>query len=85
MQAMHHFRLELWHATMPTYVASYLFPFLLLVYETRRTPDHCRSRFPLGSLVGATSRSRSSNCKCPGWVGCSIGILVFDFVLQYAL
>lgn len=36
MQAMHHLRLELRHATMPTYVASYLFPFLLFVYETHR-------------------------------------------------
>ncbi|NPT56096.1 hypothetical protein [Paraburkholderia elongata] len=36
MQAMRHFRLELRHATMPTYVASYLFPFLLFVYETHR-------------------------------------------------
>src|SRR5260370_35468876 len=36
MQAIHHFRLELRHATMPTYVASYLFPFLLFVYETHR-------------------------------------------------
>jgi hypothetical protein len=36
MQAIHHFRLDLRHATMPTYVASYLFPFLLFVYETHR-------------------------------------------------
>ncbi|MFM0085211.1 hypothetical protein P0D72_41155 [Paraburkholderia sediminicola] len=36
MQAMHHFRLELWHATMPTYVASYLLPFLSFVDQTRR-------------------------------------------------
>ncbi|WP_249362963.1 hypothetical protein [Burkholderia sp. 4M9327F10] len=36
MQTMHHFRLELRHATIPTYVASYLFPFLLFAYETHR-------------------------------------------------
>ena len=36
MQAMHHFRLELRHTTVPTYVASYLFPFLLFVYEAHR-------------------------------------------------
>jgi hypothetical protein len=36
MPAMHHFRLELQHATMPTYVASYLFPCLLFVYEMHR-------------------------------------------------
>ncbi|MPW18111.1 hypothetical protein GCT13_14480 [Paraburkholderia sp. CNPSo 3157] len=36
MQATHHFRLELRHATMPTYVASYLFPLLLFAYEVHR-------------------------------------------------
>lgn len=36
MQAMHYFRLELRHATMPMYIASYLFLFLLFVYETHR-------------------------------------------------
>ena len=33
MQTTHHFRLELRHATVPTYVASYLFPLLLVLYE----------------------------------------------------
>ena len=36
MQAAHHFHLELRQATMPTYVASYLFPVVLLVYEAHR-------------------------------------------------
>lgn len=36
MQAVHHFRLELRQATMPMYVASYLFPFLKFVYKTHR-------------------------------------------------
>jgi hypothetical protein len=33
MQAARHFHLELRHASVPTYVASYLFPILLLAYE----------------------------------------------------
>lgn len=32
----HHFHLELRHATVPTYVTSYLFPILLLAYEAYR-------------------------------------------------
>lgn len=36
MQATRHFRLELRHATIPTYFASYLFPVLLLAYEIHR-------------------------------------------------
>ena len=36
MHATRHFHLELRHATIPTYVASYLFPILLLVYEIHR-------------------------------------------------
>jgi len=36
MQATHHFNIELRHATMPTYVISYLFPILLLLYEIHR-------------------------------------------------
>jgi hypothetical protein len=36
MQAAHHFHLELRHATMPTYIASYLFPAVLLLYEVHR-------------------------------------------------
>jgi hypothetical protein len=32
----HHFHLELRHATVPTYVTSYLFPILLLAYEVYR-------------------------------------------------
>jgi hypothetical protein len=36
MQSTHHFHLELRHATVPTYVASYLFPVLLLAYELYR-------------------------------------------------
>ncbi len=30
MQAVQHFHLELRHATVPTYVVSYLFPLLLV-------------------------------------------------------
>ncbi|MBA9897150.1 hypothetical protein [Burkholderia cepacia] len=36
MQATHHFHLELRHASVPTYVASYVFPILLLCYEVFR-------------------------------------------------
>lgn len=36
MQAARHFHLELRHASVPTYVASYLFPTLLLAYEAHR-------------------------------------------------
>ncbi|KAE8757258.1 MULTISPECIES: hypothetical protein [Paraburkholderia] len=36
MQAARHFHLELRHASVPTYVASYLFPILLLAYEVHR-------------------------------------------------
>ena len=36
MQATHHFNIELRHATMPTYVISYVFPILLLLYEIHR-------------------------------------------------
>ncbi|KAB0657411.1 hypothetical protein LGM71_04945 [Burkholderia sp. AU33545] len=36
MQAIHHFHLELRHASVPTYVASYVFPILLLAYEVLR-------------------------------------------------
>ncbi len=36
MQATHHFHLELRHASVPTYVASYAFPILLLAYEVFR-------------------------------------------------
>jgi hypothetical protein len=36
MQSTHHFHLELRHASVPTYVASYLFPILLLAYEAHR-------------------------------------------------
>lgn len=32
----HHFHLELRHATVPTYVTSYLLPILLLAYEAHR-------------------------------------------------
>jgi hypothetical protein len=104
MQAMHYFRLELRHATMPMYVASYLFLFLLFVYETHRVGrwifDYGTNfsnykfmgyeyllmlvfvalqiivevAFPLEAWFGphhdrSTSRSRSSNFKCPGWGG----------------
>jgi len=36
MENTHHFHLELRHASVPTYVASYLFPILLLGYEIHR-------------------------------------------------
>jgi hypothetical protein len=36
MQVTRHLNMELRHATMPTYVASYLFPLLLLAYEAWR-------------------------------------------------
>ena len=36
METTHHFHLELRHASVSTYVASYLFPILLLVYEGHR-------------------------------------------------
>ncbi len=36
MQATHHLHIELRHATVPTYVVSYLFPILLLLYEIHR-------------------------------------------------
>lgn len=36
METTHHFHLELRHASVPTYVASYLFPILLLAYEVHR-------------------------------------------------
>lgn len=36
MQATHHFNIELRHATVPTYVVSYLFPILLLLNEIHR-------------------------------------------------
>jgi len=36
MQTTRHFHMELRHATMPTYVFSYLFPLVLLVYELWR-------------------------------------------------
>lgn len=36
MQAIHHFNVDLRHATAPTYVVSYLFPILLLLYEINR-------------------------------------------------
>ncbi|WP_230953183.1 hypothetical protein [Burkholderia stagnalis] len=36
MHAGHHFLHELRHATMPTYFVSYVFPLLLVVYETYR-------------------------------------------------
>ncbi|KVT41357.1 hypothetical protein WK53_19735 [Burkholderia ubonensis] len=36
MQATHHFHPEVRHATVPTYVASYIFPAILFVYEIYR-------------------------------------------------
>jgi hypothetical protein len=36
METTHHFDLALRHASVPTYVASYLFPILLLAYEVHR-------------------------------------------------
>ncbi|CDY74710.1 hypothetical protein BGLT_03652 [Caballeronia glathei] len=36
MQVTRHLNMELRHATVPTYVASYLFPLLLLAYEVWR-------------------------------------------------
>lgn len=36
MQQVHHFHPELRHATKPTYVASYVFPLLFVVYEVYR-------------------------------------------------
>lgn len=36
MQLTHHFHPEARHATVPTYVASYLFPVTLFVYEIYR-------------------------------------------------
>lgn len=36
MENTHSFRFELRHATKPTYVASYLFPLLFLMYEAYR-------------------------------------------------
>lgn len=36
MQRIHHFHPELRHATTPTYVASYLFPLIFVVYEVYR-------------------------------------------------
>ncbi|CAE6826571.1 MULTISPECIES: hypothetical protein [Paraburkholderia] len=36
METTRHFHLELRHASVPTYVASYLFPILLLAYEVHR-------------------------------------------------
>ncbi|MDB5789478.1 hypothetical protein [Caballeronia mineralivorans] len=36
MQTSRHFHMELRHATMPTYVFSYLFPLVLLAYELWR-------------------------------------------------
>jgi hypothetical protein len=66
MQAMPHFPLELRHATMPTYVASYLFPFLLFVYETHRVG---RWIFDYGmnfSNVSAQSATPLRNSELPG-------------------
>jgi hypothetical protein len=36
MSTTRHFHMELRHATMPTYVASYLFPLMLVAYEIWR-------------------------------------------------
>jgi hypothetical protein len=36
MQNAHHVHLELRHASVPTYVASYLFPIVLILYEVYR-------------------------------------------------
>lgn len=36
MQVTRRFNLELRHASVPTYVASYVFPIILLVYEINR-------------------------------------------------
>ena len=115
MQATHHFRLELRHATLPTYVVSYLFPLLLFVYEIHRVGrwifDYglrfSNYRFmsyeyllmlvfvalqiivELTFLLLAWLRRhhdfehRIANALAG--VGCSVGILIFDLALQYAL
>ena len=115
MQAMHHFHLELRHATMPTYVASYLFPFLLFVYETHRVGrwifDYGMNfsnykfmgyeyllmlvfvalqiivevAFFLGAWLGRHHDLDHRIANVLAGVGCSIGILAFDFALQHAL
>jgi len=36
MQIHHTFEPDAWHATVPTYVVSYLFPVLILIYEIYR-------------------------------------------------
>lgn len=36
MEHTHHFHLELRHATKPTYVVSYLFPLMFVMYEAYR-------------------------------------------------
>jgi hypothetical protein len=115
MQAIHHFRLELRHATVPTYVASYLFPFLLFAYETHRVGrwifDYAMNfsnykfmgyeyllmlvfvalqiivevAFLLGAWLGRHHDLDHRITNVLAGVGCSIGILVFDFALQHAL
>ncbi|RZF30457.1 hypothetical protein EVC45_08235 [Paraburkholderia sp. UYCP14C] len=112
MQAMHHFRLGPRYATIPTYVASYLFPFLLFVYETHRVrrwifdygPNFSNHKFmgyeyllmvvfvalqitvEVAFLLGAwLERHHDLDHRISNvleGVGCSIGILVFDFAFS---
>jgi hypothetical protein len=115
MLAMHHFRLELRNATMPTYVASYLFPCLLFAYEMHRVGRWIfdnglhfanykfmgyefllmlafvalqiivETVFLLGVRLGQHHDYEHRIANVVAGVGCSIGILAFDLVLQYAV
>ena len=57
----HHFHLELRHATVPTYVTSYLFPILLLVYEAHRVG---RWIYDYGMNFANFSTWAMNSCSC---------------------
>jgi len=56
MQTSRHFHMELRHATMPTYVFSYLFPLVLLAYELWRVGSASPLCFSLRNLVSGPAR-----------------------------
>jgi hypothetical protein len=115
MQTVQHFHLELRHATVPTYVVSYLFPILLFVYEAHRVGRWIFDNglhfsnyrfmgyeyllmlvfvalqiiveilFLLGAWLGRHHDFEHRMANALAGVGCSVGILIFDLALQYAL
>jgi hypothetical protein len=100
MQTTRHFHMELRHATLPTYVFSYLFPLVLLAYELWRVgswvavrgfnfADFSSMGYEFALMAAAMLTKHHDVAHRAGnlllGLFCSVVVLGFDLALQYAM